>query len=76
MRRSPWLDKSLHYLQERRELLNYAKFRAQGYPIGSGSAWEWGECPQTGGTESHERSRHALGPQPREREVGYAQSGL
>jgi hypothetical protein len=31
------LDKSLHYLRERRELINYASFRAQGYPIGSGS---------------------------------------
>ncbi len=31
------VDKSLHYLRERRELINYARFRAQGYPIGSGS---------------------------------------
>jgi hypothetical protein len=31
------LDKSLHYLRERREMLKYARFRAQGYPIGSGS---------------------------------------
>ena len=31
------LDKSLHYLRERREMISYAKFRAQGYPIGSGS---------------------------------------
>ncbi len=31
------LDKSLHYLRERREMLRYARFRAQGYPIGSGS---------------------------------------
>jgi hypothetical protein len=31
------LDKSLHYLRERRELISYATFRAQGYPIGSGS---------------------------------------
>jgi hypothetical protein len=31
------LDKSLHYLRERREMIRYASFRAQGYPIGSGS---------------------------------------
>ena len=31
------LDKSLHYLRERREMIRYARFRAQGYPIGSGS---------------------------------------
>lgn len=31
------LDKSLHYLRERREMIRYACFRAQGYPIGSGS---------------------------------------
>lgn len=31
------LDKSLHYLRERREMISYAHFRAQGYPIGSGS---------------------------------------
>ena len=31
------LDKSLHYLRERQEMMRYASFRAQGYPIGSGS---------------------------------------
>jgi hypothetical protein len=31
------LDKSLYYLRERREMIRYASFRAQGYPIGSGS---------------------------------------
>lgn len=31
------LDKSLHYLRERQEMMKYASFRAQGYPIGSGS---------------------------------------
>ncbi len=31
------LDGSLHYLRERREMMRYASFRAQGYPIGSGS---------------------------------------
>lgn len=31
------LDSSLHYLRERREMMRYASFRAQGYPIGSGS---------------------------------------
>jgi len=31
------LDKSLHYLRERGEMIRYAHFRAQGYPIGSGS---------------------------------------
>jgi hypothetical protein len=31
------LDKSLYYLRERREMIRYARFRAQGYPIGSGS---------------------------------------
>jgi len=31
------LDKSLHYLRERRQMIRYALFRAQGYPIGSGS---------------------------------------
>jgi hypothetical protein len=31
------LDKSLHYLRERRQMIKYARFRAQGYPIGSGS---------------------------------------
>jgi hypothetical protein len=30
-------DKSLYYLRERREMIRYARFRAQGYPIGSGS---------------------------------------
>jgi len=31
------VDKSLHYLRERQEMMRYASFRAQGYPIGSGS---------------------------------------
>ncbi len=31
------VDKSLYYLRERREMIKYASFRAQGYPIGSGS---------------------------------------
>lgn len=31
------MDKSLHYLRQRREMMRYASFRAQGYPIGSGS---------------------------------------
>ncbi len=31
------LDKSLYYLQQRREMIKYASFRTQGYPIGSGS---------------------------------------
>jgi hypothetical protein len=31
------LDKSLYYLRERQEMIRYARFRAQGYPIGSGS---------------------------------------
>ena len=31
------LDKSLYYLRERREMIRYASFRAQGYPLGSGS---------------------------------------
>jgi hypothetical protein len=31
------LDRSLYYLRERREMIRYARFRAQGYPIGSGS---------------------------------------
>jgi hypothetical protein len=31
------VDKSLHYLRERGEMMRYAHFRAQGYPIGSGS---------------------------------------
>src|SRR5438128_7498725 len=31
------LDRSLYYLRERREMIRYASFRAQGYPIGSGS---------------------------------------
>ena len=31
------LDKSLHYLRQRREMTRYASFRARGYPIGSGS---------------------------------------
>ena len=31
------LDKSLHYLRERLQMMRYASFRAQGYPIGSGS---------------------------------------
>jgi hypothetical protein len=31
------LDKSLHYLRQRQEMISYATFRAQGYPIGSGS---------------------------------------
>ena len=31
------LGKSLHYLRERGEMIRYAHFRAQGYPIGSGS---------------------------------------
>jgi hypothetical protein len=31
------VDKSLYYLRERREMIRYASFRAQGYPIGSGS---------------------------------------
>ena len=31
------LDKSLYYLRERREMIRYASFRTQGYPIGSGS---------------------------------------
>ena len=31
------IDKSLHYLRERQEMMRYAHFQAQGYPIGSGS---------------------------------------
>jgi hypothetical protein len=31
------LDKSLHYLRQRPQMTRYARFRAQGYPIGSGS---------------------------------------
>ncbi len=31
------VGKSLSYLRERREMIRYASFRAQGYPIGSGS---------------------------------------
>ncbi len=31
------VDKSLHYLRQRSEMIRYAHFRAQGYPIGSGS---------------------------------------
>src|SRR5258708_28602134 len=31
------IDKSLHYLRERQEMMRYAYFQAQGYPIGSGS---------------------------------------
>jgi hypothetical protein len=31
------LEKGLYYLRERREMIRYARFRAQGYPIGSGS---------------------------------------
>lgn len=31
------LDKSLYYLRQRREMTRNASFRAQGYPIGSGS---------------------------------------
>jgi len=31
------LDKSLHYLRQRLHMTRYASFRAQGYPIGSGS---------------------------------------
>ncbi|GAC1374948.1 MAG: hypothetical protein NVSMB44_43370 [Ktedonobacteraceae bacterium] len=31
------IDKSLHYLRQRQEMMRYAYFQAQGYPIGSGS---------------------------------------
>jgi hypothetical protein len=31
------VDKSLHYLEQRQEMMRYAHFQAQGYPIGSGS---------------------------------------
>ena len=31
------VDKSLHYLSQRQEMMRYASFQAQGYPIGSGS---------------------------------------
>jgi len=31
------IDKSLHYLRARQEMMRYAHFQAQGYPIGSGS---------------------------------------
>jgi hypothetical protein len=31
------VDKSLHYLGQRQEMMRYAHFQAQGYPIGSGS---------------------------------------
>lgn len=31
------VDKSLHYLGQRQQLMRYAHFQAQGYPIGSGS---------------------------------------
>lgn len=31
------LDKSLHYLRQRQQMISYASFRARGYPIGSGS---------------------------------------
>lgn len=31
------LETSLHYLRERRAMMDYARFQAQGYPIGSGS---------------------------------------
>lgn len=31
------VDKSLHYLRPRQEMMQYAHFQAQGYPIGSGS---------------------------------------
>jgi hypothetical protein len=31
------LDKSRYYLRERQEMISYARVRAQGYPIGSGS---------------------------------------
>jgi hypothetical protein len=67
------LGKSLSYLRERREMIRYARFRAQGYPIGSGRD---GECQQIGRTESHEASGDALGRQAREPHVGGAQSGV
>jgi hypothetical protein len=31
------VDKSLHYLGQRQQMMRYAHFQAQGYPIGSGS---------------------------------------
>lgn len=31
------MDKSLYYLRQRQEMMQYAHFQAQGYPIGSGS---------------------------------------
>jgi len=70
------IDKSLHYLHQRQEMMRYAHFQAQGYPIGSGSAGEWGERQQARRAESHETSRHALGTWARRCHVGDAQSGL
>ncbi len=67
------LDKSLHYLRERRAMISYAHFRAQDYPIGSGSV-ESAHILVV--PASHETSGDALGAQPCELHVSHAQSGL
>ena len=43
VRRYPQIQEQLTYLQKRRELMDYPAYRAAGWPIGSGSAGEWGE---------------------------------
>ena len=48
---------------------------SQDYPIGSGSAEEWGECQQTCGAKPHERSRDVLLTSACQRHARAAQSG-
>ena len=42
-RRYPQIQEQVNYLQKRRESMDYPTYQQQGWPIGSGSVWEWGE---------------------------------
>jgi hypothetical protein len=65
------IQKSLTYLEKRREHMDYAHFQALGYPIGSGSV-ESANKKQVGCGSAPERSRHALGTPARRPAGGVA----
>ena len=48
------------YLRKREGLKQYPQFRRQGWPIGSGMVWEWGECRHPGRRSTSDQGRDAI----------------